>query len=119
MVKKVLDDAPAQETGAAEDRHLSGICHLAHDRATGPPVCAARSSPFSRRFYGRSMAIGRKRPVSQVNQRFRLCSKLMEFGSGCSTAPVDPDVASFRMTLEGKRVFMSNSMLTIAECPCP
>ncbi len=41
MVKKVLDDAPAQEAGAAEDRHLSDICHLTHDRATGPPVCAA------------------------------------------------------------------------------
>jgi hypothetical protein len=35
MVKKVLDDAPAQEAGAAEDRHLSDICHLTHYRATG------------------------------------------------------------------------------------
>ena len=41
MVKKVLDNAPAQEAGAAEDRHLTDICHLTHDRATDPPVCAA------------------------------------------------------------------------------
>jgi hypothetical protein len=39
MVKKVLDDAPAQEAGAAEDRHLSDhLCHLTQDGATGSPV---------------------------------------------------------------------------------
>ena len=39
--RRLLDDAPAQEAGAAEDRHLTDICHLTHDRATDPPVCAA------------------------------------------------------------------------------
>jgi hypothetical protein len=46
MVKKMLNDAPAQEAGAAEDRHLSDICHLTHDDAIGSPVCAAAQALF-------------------------------------------------------------------------
>ena len=54
MVKKVLDDAPAQEAGAAEDRHLSDICHLTRDCATGPrsvrplkPFALSQSGPIT------------------------------------------------------------------------
>ena len=50
MVKKMLDDAPAQEAGAAEDRHLSDICHLTNDDVTGSPVCAAARALFQDSF---------------------------------------------------------------------
>ena len=67
MVKKVLDDAPAQEAGAAEDRHLSDICHLL--TMMRPAHRSVRPlKTFSGLFCGRSMAIERKELASQINE---------------------------------------------------
>ena len=77
MVKKVLDDAPAQEAGAAEDRHLSDICHLTHDRSTGSPVCAAAQALFQDSFAVDQWRSGEKSLPLKL-MRFRLCSNLME-----------------------------------------